>query len=82
MAAWAEAVAVEEDRAAGSAAVAVLGAAAPAHLPGCGGKNRPAGVYIGYTSYHLPVMGFPVRIPAMPAIFAARMARSSLLIRD
>ena len=76
------AVAVLGDKEEDFAFGAVFQAAFPAHLPGCGEKSRLAEAHIGYTSYHLPVMGFPVRIPAIPAIFAARIARSSLLILD
>ena len=42
---------------------------------GCGGRNRLAGEYSGYTSDHLPVSS-----PAMLAIFAARMALSNFWI--
>ena len=50
----------------------------------CGGMCRPAVEYSGYTWIHLPVTdGFLCRKwDAMPAIFAARMARSSLLSRS
>ena len=50
----------------------------------CGGKYRPAVEYSGYTWNHLPVPdGFLCRkTDAIPAIFAARMARSSLLSRS
>lgn len=39
-------------------------------------ENRPAGEYIDYTWYHLPV--FPKNTEAMLASFAARMAFSNL----
>ena len=56
--------------------------------PGCnyGGMTRPAVGYNGYTYFHLPEsneMPEPdSAVDAMPAIFAARIARSSFVIRS
>lgn len=52
---------------------------------GLGGRNRPAGVRIGYTKAHLP--GGDSRLPpnneeASCASLAARIARSSFWIRS
>ena len=61
---------------------AALVLAVPVRRRGCAGMSRPAAGYIGYTWYHLPDGDLPVKIPAMEAIFAARIARSSLPIRE
>ena len=49
-------------------------------------RSRQAEEYIGYTWYHLPVLNWrpdrPNSVDAMFAIFAARMAFSSLEIRS
>ena len=47
----------------------------PGPAYGFGYRSRPAGEYIGYTWFHLPN-----RLVAKFAIFAARIARSSLMI--
>ena len=47
-------------------------------FPGDVYKSHPAGEYIGYTYYHLPV---PKNEVAKLAIFAARMALSNRLTR-
>ena len=63
-------------------AEAALALAVPVHRLCFAGRNRPVAGCIGYTWYHLPDGDLPVKIPAMEAIFAARMARSSLPIRE
>ena len=45
------------------------------------GSFRPVAGCNDYTWVHLPVVRFGRTLVAIPAIFAARMARSSLLIR-
>lgn len=49
----------------------------------CGGKNRLIGGYSGCTPDHLPENReeLPKKLVAIPASFAARMARSNLLMR-
>lgn len=63
--------------------------AAPAALPDAwwdpardgGGNCRPVGEHSGYTLLHLPRFRLGKMAVATPAIFAARIARSSLLSR-
>ena len=49
----------------------------------CGGKSRLIGEYSGYTPHHLPENReeLPKKLVATPANFAARIARSNLLMR-
>ena len=50
---------------------------------GCGAKSRLLGEYSGCTPHHLPENReeLPKKLVATPASFAARMARSNLLMR-
>ena len=58
------------------AAVQALADAAPAC--GCAGRSHLVVGYNDYTYFHLPKGDAPKNTEAMPAIFAARIARSSL----